>query len=242
MPETVFYIRGEFPLGAEREMPTAMLRDAKLLLDLSLDQLSSIIARLDSFSGFLDKSAIQNAIQPEIRNEETAVRLACFISALDEQFRWTGRNVDAFLKQIEDTLQKQAESERVISDEEFAELRRRLPQIVKPYPGLKRQAKAQRLANVTGCLLESVEVICDVRPVFNEDRTQVEGMIPFTILRVVSKGADGLPVAVEAILSQEQVKELAKKAAAAESKLSQLRRTLHSAGFTVPLTPLTKEG
>ena len=81
--------------------------------------------------------------------------------------------------------------------------------VIKPYPGLHRQAKAQKLSEATGLRLEHLEIICDLRPVFDDERESVEGVIPYTI---VCLGSDGLPVAMETILSQADVGESPEKA------------------------------
>ena len=113
---------------------------------------------------------------------------------------------------------------------------------IKPYPGLNRQAKAQRLSEATGLRLENVEIICDLRPVFDNERESVEGVIPYTILRIVCIGADGLPVAMETILTQAEVGELAKKSEAAVKKLDRLRALLAEKELPIPPVTMVKKG
>lgn len=52
----------------------------------------------------------------------------------------------------------------------------------------------------------------------------LEGLIPYTRLRVVSTGADGLPRALEAELTHQQVVDLAERAEKAKGKLDVLRK------------------
>ena len=87
-----------------------------------------------------------------------------------------------------------------------------------------------------------MEIICDLRPIFDDKRESVEGVIPYTILRIVCIGADGLPVALEAILTQAEVGELAKKSEAAVKKLDRLRALLAEKELPIPPVRMVKEG
>ena len=175
--------------------------DAKTLLEIGKDQISTLATRLQEHKGFLDRDSLTAEIQKDVQNEKHANGLARFISGIHELSRATGQGTDALIRQIEEELKKEEDAEKRLSGENLDRLCSRLGQLIKPYPGLSRQSKAQRLCTLTGCPLEAVEIVCDLRPVFNEDRTAVEGMIPYTTLRIVQKGADGFPVATEAILS-----------------------------------------
>ena len=107
--------------------------------------------------------------------------------------------------------------------DQFEALKTRLIQLVKACPALERYRKAQRLAGATGYQLEDVQIICDLRPIFDEKREKIEGMFPTTILRVVSEGVDGLSVVNEVYLTVSQVHELAEKANSAKKKLDILK-------------------
>jgi hypothetical protein len=86
-----------------------------------------------------------------------------------------------------------------------------------------------------------VEIICDLRPVFDNERESVEGVIPYTILRIVSIGADGLPVAMETILTQAELGELAEKSEAAVKKLDRLRALLAEKELPIPPVTMVKK-
>jgi len=124
---------------------------------------------------------------------------------------------------------------------ELARLGEILPNLIQPYPAMARFEKAERLANLTGQELESMELICDLRPIFDEDRKQIEGMMPYTRLHIVATGADGLPKSFEAELTHQQVIDLRKKGEKAESKLAVLRKSVESwLPGRLPDLPLTR--
>lgn len=99
------------------------------------------------------------------------------------------------------------------------ELLERLDLLIQPYPAVERFLKAESLVDRTGERLEEFEMICDLRPLFDSERKQIEGLIPRTVMKVVVTGEDGLPRAIEANLSRSQIEEIAQKAANARQKL-----------------------
>ncbi len=113
--------------------------------------------------------------------------------------------------------------------------------LILDYPALKRFAKAERLSKLTGQQLRSIDLICDVRPIFDATRSQIEGMMPYTRLRVVATGADWSPVAFEAELTLQQVYDLAERATYAKQKLDVLRTTIEkSLPGSIPDLALTR--
>ncbi len=238
MGEKVIYIRGDFPFLPEGPVSDALIRDAKALLAVDEGVLTSIRDHLEAFPGFLDRDSIEDVVASHVDNSEVCEALVRWVANVDGLCRETGQSVEnvlsRLLSQVDEWLKDEANLEKgLLSREDFEQLKARLPLIIKRYPGLDRQAKAQRLARATGLRLEKLEIICDLRPVFDKNREQLEGMIPCTILKVVCIGVDGLPVALEAILSQQDVAQLAEAATNAQKKLAKLRQFLQETKLSV---------
>ena len=242
MRDTILYMRGPIPFGVEVGISDGLIKDAKILLDLDINQIKSIREDLRSFSGFLDRGRLAEVLHTYVEDEESCRRLARFVIAIDGRLRATDQNVNHLASSIEKWLDEEENKKKgLLSWEQFEQLRPRLPLLIEPFPGLSRQAKSERLSQATGLPLEAVQIICDLRPVFDEARECVEGVIPFTTLKVVCKGVDGLPVALEAVLSRTQVSELLKKATFAEQKLSGLEKLLSEKDLAVPSIGITKQ-
>lgn len=243
MRDTVVYMRGSFPFGMDRGVSADLVADVKVTLELDGDLLKAIARELESFPGFLDGNSLTGIIGHYISNEEQCKKLSRLVFGADETIRLLDLNVEHLLSSIRDWQEGEENREQnLLSPQELDELQRRLPLIIRPYPGLKRQAKAKNLSEATGNRLEDLAIICDLRPVFDEERQQVEGVIPFTTLKVVCKGVDGLPVSLEAILSEPEVHDLAKKAGAAVEKLKCLRDLLAAQCLPIPPLDMTKRG
>ena len=242
MLDHVFYYRGRFPPGTMPPVSPRLVGDAKTLLELSTEQVHAIAAALGEHAGFLDRKSVEEVLSTIIENEERCQRLAVLIPAMHERLREFDQDAEGLLSQLEEWQSgKENKEQQLLSSEDLAGLRERVPLVFKPYPGLDRQRKAQRLSEATGLPLQEVQIICDLRPVFDEEKTGVEGILPYTTLKIVCRGVDGLPVSLEALLSRRQVSELAEKATAAQRKLDVLTELLISKQVPVPAIPLTRQ-
>ena len=239
MSETVFYIRGEFPFGASRGISEQLISDVKVVLAVAPEQLAAVACSIEAFQSFMDKATLLSIVASTVKEKEQADKLARLIFGIDEILRSTNDTILGFLGKIEEASKGESSA---LSHEEVKELRTRLPLIIKAYAALERQAKARRLAEITGSPLEDIQIICDLRPIFDTKRQLPEGMIPFTTLRVVCKGVDGLPIQMEALMSEKQVAELAKKATGATEKLKRLREFLAKHDLAIPKIEITKTG
>jgi hypothetical protein len=240
--ESVIYLRGPLPTPLGDLVTPKFLADAKHVLSLPIERVEAIAESLSSFPGFLDPKSLRERIGSIISSEAEANATSRLIFILSEMFRSSGRTLEDLSAQL-DASQKADENQRVLSVEELAALEHRLRLIVRPFDGIERYVKARRLVNATGLKLKEIELICDLRPVFDSERTRVEGIFPYTILKVVCDGVDGLPLSLEAILTEHDVVELAKKAGAATTKLKSLKELLVAKDIPNPAVGMTgKEG
>lgn len=209
-----------------------MLADLKEVAGLSDADVKALSQCLASAKGFLDPKALAATIRQVVHEENAAQSVRRALRNLGPQ------DVEPLLKALSDQGQEEGS---LLAQDSLGRLAKILPELIQAYPALARFEKAERLAKLTGQELESFELICDLRPIFDESRTQLEGMMPYTRLRVVAKGADGLPNAFEAELSEQAVHDLAEKAEKAKEKLQVLRKTAESvASEGLPDLPLTR--
>ena len=233
MSEPVIYFRG-FPtslLGLAADSDA--LADLKLIANLPEERVDALRQRVLEARGFLDPKALTAIIHEVVRDENAAGSIQRALRNVSPE------NVKQLLSALSE---KHREKKEFPLDEGNLErLRQILPRLIQPYPALMRFNKAARLAKLTGQQLESIELICDLRPIFDEDRRQIEGMMPYTRLRVVATGADGLPKSFEAELTQQQVHDLAEKASKAKVKLDVLRDSVQKwVPSGLPDVPMTR--
>lgn len=209
-----------------------MLADLKEVAALSDKDVKALSQLLADAKGFLDPKALAAIIRQVVHKEDAA-------QSAQRALRNLGpKDVEPLLEVLADQGQ---EEDFPLAQNLLGRLGEILPKLIQTYPALARFEKAERLAKLTGQQLESVDLICDLRPIFDETRTQLEGMMPYTRLRLVAKGADGLPNAFEAELSEQAVHDLAEKAGKAIEKLRVLRKKIESiVPEGLPDLPLTR--
>jgi len=231
MAEHVFYMRGFPSTFLDGGFPHHVVEDLKKVAGISGEQAAAVRQRLAEASGFLSSKTLLALLREELGEGDAATATRNVIRNLDpgDAERWL------------DALEKQQEKKDIDLDEAVLDkLRKTLPLLIQHYPALDRLKKAENLAVVTGERLESIELICDLRPVLDGTREHIEGIMPYTRLHIVTTGADGLPNAFEAELTQQQVHDLADKADKAKTKVQvlceQVKKWLPDGLPDLPLT------
>ena len=79
------------------------------------------------------------------------------------------------------------------------------------------------MASLTGNKAQKVELICDVRPVFDRAREQVEGLVPLTTLKLIYETQTDETKCIELLFSTDMLKELLEKVNKAQQKLTIMR-------------------
>ena len=128
----------------------------------------------------------------------------------------------------------------MVTEAQLGILQARLLELLACAPGLQRQAKAEKLSEATGQRLKRLQMICDLRPIFDSERKQIEGVIPLTTLSAICEGVNGFPVGFEAILSEQDVENLCELANRTKQKLAALKRLAGSVELPIPSVELTE--
>jgi len=221
MPDTVIYFRGFPPVDRVDALlhNAEALDDLKVVAGLTAEQISNIRVRLEAATGFLDPNML-TAVVREVVSDDAVARAVHRILRNIKPI-----NVQHLLNALSSRL---SQADAPFDQTTLKGLQDSLSILVQPYPAMERFAKAERLSDATGQQLECLDLICDLRPIFDERRERLEGMMPYTRLVVVATGTDGLPNSFEAELTHEQVIDLVDKATKARIKLELLRTSIES--------------
>lgn len=219
MAEPVFYIRGipESFIGQFPSLSDTFFADLKKIASLTGEQVEKLSNHLAQVKGFLSPKILKVSILEVLKDGDVGTAVHRAISKINPE------SVGSLITTLE---QSKDEDEFPLDGEIIERLKLNLPKLIQPYHALKRYQKAEHLVKVTGQPLESIELICDIRPMFDENRERVEGMMPYTLLEIVATGRDGLPKSFEAILTCQQVHDLVEKTEKAKHKLEVLRDSI----------------
>jgi len=232
MPEPVMYIRGFPPFPGQLIASEELVDDLKAIAGLSDEQVAGLRQRLNATEGFLDPKALLAVIREVIQDPKLAEAVRGALRNLSPS------RVERIIAGLEQDLD---DKEFPFDRATFDRLKRVLKELIQTYPALTRFQKAERLAKMTGQQLETVELICDLRPIFDKKREKLEGVMPYTRLHIVATGEDGLPKSFEAELTHQQVIDLTEKAEKAKDKLKVLRQSIETwLPGGLPDLPLTR--
>jgi hypothetical protein len=232
MGDPVLYIRGHPQALSFETVPEGLLDDLKAIISLSEDTLDKLYKQLSEAQGFLNPKALREIIHKNVEDSNAAKAVQRIIININPS------QVERMVTSLEE---KCKEEDFPFDQTQLERLKKILRNLIRPYPSLARFQKAERLASITGQQLETVELICDIRPIFDENRKNIEGMMPYTRLHIVAIGEDGLPNAFEVELTHQQVIDLAEKAEKAKSKLEALHQSIETwLPGGLPDLPLTR--
>ena len=222
MADRVFFVAGS-PDDLIRgvTVPQQMISDLLEISKIPHGVIEKIGSAVEGARGFLDDTGLQELVKDAISEKTAADAVVHALRNLRPS------SVPQTLDALEEWRHADARHVEKFSDEAFASVRVALPQLVRPSAALERQKKAGRLRTLTGNQAKQVEIVCDARPVFDRERTKIEGFVTLTTLKLVCETQADDTSCIEIMLSPELVGELLDKAAKAQKKLHVLRESIH---------------
>jgi hypothetical protein len=221
------YFRGDFPQGDFASIPPEAIRDAAHLLSVDPVAFERLISDLQVFDGFVDQGELTRRLLPAVGGDDQKAKgIARFVDRYHELIRTHSVPVSKFIRMFLDGLRKADPKGELIPADSTSAFCTRLEQLFTSYPGYLRQAKAEELAKNCGTPIERVEIILDLRPVFDSDRTTIEGVIPVSRLRIVSTAFNGLPVLTEVVLTEHELEQLENVVSKAKAKLNAAKKAV----------------
>jgi hypothetical protein len=208
------------------------LADASVLVALQDSQFEDLAAGLTRYQGFLDHEKVSTIVQSVLTDVAQPSNVAFFIWRLNWILR---EQADEPFEEAVGTFQAaiQKYSTR-LDDAERSRLSERVRKLVLNPRGFERLQKARQLAVATGDGLGDIQIICDIRPIFDPLRMQIEGALPVCTLVIEQVTSDGSVKRLDLRLDENQLLDLAEKAELAKVKLKAISQLLEQKSITVP--------
>jgi len=239
MGESVFYMRTSSPSEFSRQLNDEAIEDLWAFAEVADDDFSKILSGLSHNEPFLSREELKEIIL-RVLPDENGVQIARVIRFL-HRMESDGPGAESVIQQLADVESVSENAAPTFTTEKLETLLVRLGELKKSWGGLDRQKKAETIGKITGQRLLDVQLICDLRPVFNEHRENIEGWIPLTTLHVVMEGADGLPNGIDVTMSATDVDSLVELANATQKKLQVLRENVARMNSRIPKTDITSQ-
>ncbi|WP_437636564.1 hypothetical protein [Sorangium sp. So ce854] len=213
------------------------IQDARDMVAVPDDVFEHAIASVENTSGFLGPRQLVRVVAGSVADAQQRRALVRFLINFNRIRRDAGVTPDELANDVAETMRGVASD--WLTEEEMAVLASRVRRIVQPKQALERQVKAEQVVRRVGVELDEFVLVCDLRPIFDEDRERVEGMIPVTTMRVVVSTPDSLPTSVECRLTEKQVNKIYDELERARRKLDSLKRLLGEKDIVLPESSMT---
>jgi hypothetical protein len=198
-------------------IPDEMIRDLGMVAAPPIEPLREVARCLKETHGVITRDLLREQISSFVP-EEAFDAVAATVQTIRP------RSKAAFLQVVDQWRMQDPENLERISDEHFNRLEANLDALVGDYPGLQLMRKADLLLRDTGNEFESVKFLCDLRPVFDDDHTHVEGYVLLANLRFRYHDQAGTRKAFELALTEDELDLLASEVSDAQQKIEVLKR------------------
>lgn len=210
--------------------------DARTILELDHDAYLHLATQLEKRDAFLDRTELTTLANQAIGEGKKASDIVSIIYRLSKVLHDADMPVTEAMKELGETID---EEENVFKAEERQTLVNRIRTLAAKPIGLAKQHKARKLVDATGSELDDVQIICDIRPIFDHDREQIDGAIPLSILRLEYTKSDEESAVVEVRITEKQIEKLQSSLDTAKRKLGLIKKLLKDQSVSIPATKAT---
>lgn len=210
---------------APRNVPPRAREDLLLLALLDEEPIRKISEQISSSAAMLSPHRIAEIVKEHLAGDE-AEAVARILSNV------TPAEIPTALRVVDDWSRRQAGQHQAPSDSTADKLSDNLSLLVQDYPALRVMHKAQRLLREIGNELQSVIFVCDLRPVYDDEHTEVVGFVPLINMQIGYTKQNGAPEFFEATLSGDELRQLVNRGQDALNKLQILEGMLHGPSET----------
>ena len=221
MADRILLIPGS-PTGPVASMfvPQEMIEALLAISEIPIEQIDALVAALERELGFPSPERLSELVRQAVKEDR---RTSAVLSALHNV---PSERVQQVIQTIREWRERDDRNAELFPQEALARVEEKLPRLIRDFPALERCRKARRLASMLGNSAQALELICDIRPVFNAQRDLVEGMMPLTTMKIVYEAPDEETRVLEVQFSREMLNELVEKAQKAQQKLDVLNRSI----------------
>jgi hypothetical protein len=204
--------------------------DLKYIAELPDQDFSAVAQALATFPGFIDRTVLADLVARSMPSGNHKL-VTEMIARLNAAIRDSSDTTEDAFKTLSREIAKRPEL--VGNSGNVGKVEERLRAIVAAPPGLSKQKKAESLSERTSLELSNFAIVCDARPVFDEEKRSIDGVVVVTTMRIEIQGIDGSLSAVECRLTEHQLDQLCKVSDDARRKLTLIKDLLKTKSISV---------
>jgi len=196
----------------------AMLDDLLAVSRVPVEALQELADRLEREPGFLTPTRLAELIRYVVPDEPAAEAVENTLNGVRPGY------VTGIAQDLRAFREVNPRNGELLSAEALAAIEARLDILVHNYASLERYRKAAALTESTGNQFEGVDLICDLRPVFDTSRAVIEGFLPRIVIRLKYRALNSSHQAVEIGLSVSDLDVVIREAEKAKRKLETMQQ------------------
>ncbi len=208
--------------------------DLRLILELPEDIFLRLAATLEKADMFIGRAALERIVSETLDNKEQATRLATIIYRIAEILHSSDMPLSEMMEVLSGAMAGSKQQTKFFTPEDRPWLIERLRRLIVVPTGFARQFKAQKLATATGAELDKLQIICDIRPIFDSNRSKVDGALPLAVMRLEYTAADGESMVLEVRVTERLIETLETTSAMARRKVGLIKELLASQNIPIP--------
>lgn len=231
------FIFGNAPfrfLAEQLAQDTDFLRDAQCILAIDEDAYLRLATRLAQSDAFLSRPDLA-AIVAEVLGEGSD-RIASIVYRLGGIIHEADMDAMEAANVLGEAIEEKAES---LKPQDRRTLLDRIRKLVAEPVGIVKQYKARQLVDAIGAELDTFQIICDIRPIFDDKRERIDGAIPLAVLRLEYSKPDGETDVVELRVTERLLERLGDRIKDASLKLRLIKDLLTRQDIPIPRTKST---
>jgi hypothetical protein len=131
-------------------------------------------------------------------------------------------SINFLLRMVKNWRKSLGDPDSYMTERELESVTHSLNNIIRNSPSITRVKKAQGLKTVTGNEVFGVSFVCDARPIYNEERDDIDGYIPVTTMKILYQRQNGEREEVEFALMPNEIELFIDRAIKAREKVKVL--------------------
>jgi len=197
-----------------------MLKDLFAVSQIDHNKAKAIAEKLKSLTGLNEADSIRDSIKSHLEEAEKGSATAVWRALVNLD----SAEVATLLKTLGRWVAKEDARKEVFTEDVITNLKRNLDVLIADFPAIEMMQKANSLVRDTSGELKDLKFVCDLRPVFNDERTNVDAFVLVANMRMICLGQNGDKSVCEIALTEEELLLLKEKTDRALVKMKILKK------------------
>lgn len=166
--------------------------------------------------------ALGKVINKHLGVPEATEAVARLVANIDHE------SLSTIYEMVEAWRQEVDSGQETLSEDGFEQLKKNLAALISSTTEdvIRRTNKATALLTATGNEVTGLTFICDARPVYNDDKTDIEGYVPLATMRIYYDRPNEQQDVVEFTMTPAEVDAFIERATQAREKLNVMQRKM----------------